>query len=193
MANVNGKKFGLTALFPIKPGHAADLRKTLRVMDQKPYGSPLSGVNNIHMARFAIIETLAFEGIPAEHDELRSSYLLFMCDFDGPTVDSLVDAMLTSIPSEVHDIWGHCVSYPGNQHKDPLTAYFEKCQLKTNLFLADRPDDEVQTILRALLYKREFATFLVNSQNAGPAVTQAAFLAWWQNLSALPTPQSGSM
>jgi hypothetical protein len=193
MANANGKKFGLTALSPIKPGHCEELRFRLRAMDSKPYGSPLSGVNTIHMARLAIINTLAFEGIPAKRDLLKSSYLLFMCDFDGATIDSLVAAMVANIPATINEIWGHCIAYPGLTSRDQLTAYFERCQLETNLFLADRPGDEVETILRGLLYKREFAKFVATHQNNGLAFTKADFLNWWQTLSGLPTPKPGSM
>ena len=193
MANANGKKFGLTALSPIKPGHCEELRIRLRAMDSKPYGSPLSGVNTVHMARLAIINTLAFEGIPAKRDLLKSSYLLFMCDFDGVTVDSLVAAMVANISGTIDEIWGLCIAYPGLTSRDQLTAYFERCQLETNLFLADRPDDEVETILRGLLYKREFAKFIARRQNGGQAITKTDFLDWWQELSGLPTPQPGSM
>jgi hypothetical protein len=193
MANANGKKFGLTALFPIKPGHGAKLRLTLRAMDSEPYGSPLSAVSIVHMARLAIINTLAFEGIPAKRDQLKSNYLLFMCDFDGATIDSLVAAMVTNIPTTINEIWGHCIAYPSLTSRDQLTAYFERCQLDTNLFLADRPGDEVETILRGLLYKREFAKFVATHQNKGLAITNTDFLNWWQTLSGRPTPKPGSM
>jgi hypothetical protein len=193
MANVNYKKFGLTALSPIKPGYCAQLRLTLRAMDSTPYGSPFSDVGIVHMARLAIIDTLPFEGIPAKHDSLKSSYLLFMCDFDGPTIDSLVAAMVDKIPSTINDIWGHCIAYPGLRSRDKLTAYFEQCQLETNLFLADRPADKVETILRGLLYKRKFAKFVAIRQNKGRAITKANFLRWWKTLSDLSTPEPGSM
>ena len=76
MANQNGKKYGLTALFPIKAGeHAARLRTELRSWDAHPRGSPLSEVPVIHMARFVIIDRLAYQGVPAERDDLRSAYL----------------------------------------------------------------------------------------------------------------------
>jgi hypothetical protein len=193
MANANGKKFGLTALFPIKAVGCGPLRVALRAMNSKPYGSPLSDVNIIHMARFAIINTLAFEGIPAKRDLLQSNYLLFMCDFDGTTLESLVTAMVSNIPDTMNEIWGHCIAYPGLTSRDQLTAYFERCQLETNLFLADRPDDEVDAILRGLLYKREFAKFVAACQNSGHAVTQIDFITWWQSLRSLATPKPGSM
>jgi hypothetical protein len=194
MANVKGKKFGLTSLFPIRPGgHTSELRDYLRRMASEPYGSPLSGVKNIHMARFAIINDLVFEGVPAKRDLLKSNYLLFMCDFDGATVDALVAVMLGSICQTVHEIWCHCVGYPGHAHRDHLTAYFEQCQLDTTLFLTDRPDDDVEAILRALMWKREFANFVERCQNSGNPATKAGFLALMEELARQPIPMPGSM
>ena len=59
-----------------------------------PYGSPLSKVPLIHMARFAIIDDLPYQGVPNNRDDLLSDYMLFVCDFDGMNVDTLVAAMI---------------------------------------------------------------------------------------------------
>ena len=156
MGNINGKKYALTTLFPIAPGeHYAQLKKYLRDLDKEPYGSPLAHVGCIHMARFVIVEDFVYQGLPAKRDHLQSRYLLFMCDFDGASLDVVVGAMVTQIGDAVHEIWQHCVAYPGRNERDRLIAYFERCQLKTSLFFADRPDDEVSTILRALMSKRQ--------------------------------------
>jgi hypothetical protein len=193
MANANGKKLGLTCLFPILEGeHAAQLRKTLRALDRDPFGSPLSKVGIIHMARFVIIEDLAYQGLPAKRDTLMSRYLLFLCDFDGTSADAVVAGMTAQIGDVVDEIWSHCVAYPGRASRDRLTAYFEQCQLETNLLLVDRPNDELQTILRALMCKREFARFVENYQ-ASPGDPKASFQAMWAALQSQPTPMPGSL
>ncbi len=194
MANINGGKYALTTLFPIKPGeHYAELKEFLRSMDADAYGSPLSKVGRVHMARLAIIDDFIYQGVPAKRDRLKSRYLLFMCDFDGESVEDLVGAMVTQIGPTVHDIWQHCVAYPGSASRDRLIAYFEQCQIKTDLFLADRPNDEVATILRALMCKREFASFVATNQGLPRAGLQQRFLAMWQQLGANSTPHPGSM
>ena len=69
MANQNGAKYGLTALFPIGAGeHRAQLRDHLRSLDGHPRGSPLSELPMVHMARLAIIDRLAYESFPAQAD-----------------------------------------------------------------------------------------------------------------------------
>jgi hypothetical protein len=195
MGNVNGKKYGLTSLFPILEGsHYADLRKYLRSMSSTNlFGSPLSSVPMIHMARFAILDDLAFQGLPAKRDTLASRYMLFMCDFDGSTVEHLVRAMLENIPSVLDDVWTHCRAYPGRGSHDALIAFFEQCQLETNLFVADRPDDEVATILRALMCKREFVGFVEAYQRGQFADPRVAFQNMWLSLRHRSAPEPGSM
>jgi hypothetical protein len=195
MGSVNGKKFGLTCLFPINEGdnNTLKLRKYLRDMDSDVYGSPLSKVPLVHMARFAIVDDLAYQGFPAKRDYLMSNYMLFMCDFDGSNVDALVMAMMTEIGKTLDDIWHHCVAYPGRASRDSLTAYFEHCQLETNLFLADCPDDEVGDILRALICKREFTKFVKESQSYSVGDLKSAFQAMWERLESPPAPLPGSL
>jgi hypothetical protein len=199
MGSVNGKKFGLTCLFPIiREGreHTLQLRTHLRAMDRdNAYGSPLSEVKIIHMARFAIIDDLTYQGLPYKRDDLMSDYMLFLCDFDGSNVDALVAAMMAHIGKEMDAIWKHCVAYPGPgcASKDRLTAYFEQCQLETNLFLTDRPDDAVEDILRALVCKREFTKFVKDFQARSVGDQKAEFEAMWERLKSQRTPHRGSL
>ncbi len=196
MANQNGRKYGFTGLFPIRKGdHVAALRSHLRKLDGKPYGSPLSEVGAIHMARFAVIDGLPYQGSPAKHDSLSSSYLVFLCDFDGESPDSLVAGLIAAIPREVDEIWRHCVGFPGVRPLDPLAAYFGQCQIDTNLFLADRPDDTVDDITRALLYKRKFGDFMLWFQGEAPtpAVLRERLTAMRASIENHPAPHPGSL
>lgn len=196
MANRNGAKYGFTALFPIGPGeHGAQLREYLRSLDGHRRGSPLSELQVVHMARLVIIDRLAYESFPAHADHLKMAYLLFMCDFDERDLVPLVNAMVRKIPGVAKDIWGHCLQFPGTDDADRLLTYFQKCQLKTNLFLADRPDDTVDQILRALRLRRKFGGFVVGAQQRSPAAAdlQRAFLRMWQQLENSPAPEPGSL
>jgi len=188
MANQNGAKYGFTGLFPIKAdGHSTNLRALLRSLDDKhsyPRGSPLSEVPIVHMARFVIIDGLPYQGTPAKLDTLKSHYLLFVCDFDGYSVDTLVQAMVHNMPRELTAIWDHCVRFPGTQSLDRLAAYFEQCQLKTDLLLADQPGASVDDILMGLVYRRRFAEFIrqVQHKPRAPAVLKRGFRRMWRSL-----------
>jgi len=199
MANQNGRKYGLTALFPIKAGeHCAELRTYLRSLDDTriyPRGSPLCDVPIVHMARFVIIDRLAYQGFPARSDYLRRSYLLFMCDFDGEALEPLVWALIQNIGGVVETIWEHCEQFPGIGSRDGVIAYFEQCQLETNLFLADRPQDTVSDILTALMFKREFGRFVVMIQRKQPRpdLLRRGFRRMWRSLETGPMPDPGSL
>jgi hypothetical protein len=196
MSNINGKKYGFTALFPIKEeADCGALRDYLRVLDRHPCGSPLSAAPIIHMARFVIIDRLAFEGIPAASDRLRSRYLLFACEFDGPDVATLVHALVAAVPDEIERIWKHCIGFPGLAPVEPtdgLVQYFGRCQVATNLFLADQPERTVPQILKALVAKRRFAEFLEQHQGDAPAVMQQHFQQMWREVAAAE-PEPGSL
>lgn len=193
MGNINGNKYALTALFPIKPGeHYARLSHYLRDLDKHPCGSPLAGVGCIHMARFFILQDFFYQGLPAKRDHLQTRYLVFMCDFDGPTLGVLVGAMFNAIASVVDDIWQHCWGYPGRQSRDALIAYFEKCQVDTTLFFADRPEDELTKVLQALLIKRQFVQFIDRTQGQVGATLKHQFYAMWATLQG-QQPPPGSM
>ncbi len=187
MANQNGSKYGFTGLFPIKiGGHSANLRTLLRSLDDThryPRASPLSEVSIVHMARFVIVDRLAYQGLPAKVDTLKSDYLLFVCDFDGYSVDTLIHAMVRNMAGQVTGIWGHCVGFPGIQSCDRLAVYFEQCQLKTNLLLADQPEASLDDILMGLMCRRRFGEFIrqVQRKPRAPAVLKRGFRLMWRS------------
>jgi hypothetical protein len=194
MSNNNGKKYGFTALFPIKgDAECASLRRYLRDMDSHPRGSPLSSVPIIHMTRLVIIDELPFQGQPATLDKLESCYLLIACDFDGDDPEQLVTALASAVPAMVTDIWSHCLGFPGVTSGAALIAYFKRCQLMNNLLLADQPDMSVGQILTALLCKRRFSEFLRQHQANDPARLQQEFQTMWQALIAQPAVEPGSI
>jgi hypothetical protein len=187
MANQNGAKYGFTGLFPIARGQSANLRVLLRSLDDKesyPRGSPLSDVSIVHMARFVIIDRLTYQGTPAKVDTLKSHYLLFVCDFDGRSIDALIHAMVQNIPHQVTAIWGHCVRFPGIGSCDRLAAYFEQCQLETNLLLADQPEASVDEILMGLMCRRRLGDFIKQIQRKppNPVLLKRGFMQMWRSL-----------
>jgi hypothetical protein len=197
MSNLNGKIYGFTGLFPIeRNADCGVLRSHLRSLDNHPFGSPLSSLDIVHMARFAIIDRLAFQGEPAKHDRLSSAYLLFACDFDGSDVEELVTAIVTKLPDTFLMVWGSCVAVPtigpNPAANSDLVEYFRRCQVQTTLFLADQPDASVTQILRSLALTRMFAGFVQRHQGEDPALVQRGFQDMWQAFTAARPPSPGS-
>lgn len=201
MANRNGIKYGLTCLFPIERNGAstAGLRNTLNAMEDHPQGSPLAAVNIIHLARFAIVDHFACQGAPAKQDALRSNYLLFMCDFDGDAVETLTAALADHACDVVRSIWRHCVAFPELaprptlEQRDALAHYFKRCQIRTTLFVADRHEDSVEDILRALDLQRRFVAFIAANQCKDAATLKAEFARFWRAYQNAPPPDPGSI
>jgi hypothetical protein len=102
--------------------------------------------------------------------------------------------MVDKMP-EVTAIWDHCVGFPGTESLDRLAAYFEQCQLKTNLLLADQPEASVNDILKGLMYRRRLGEFIrqVQNQPPGPAALQRDFMLMWQSLQDDKPPLPGEL
>jgi hypothetical protein len=175
MANQNDDLYGFTGLFPIKRGEVELLRTYLRDMDSDPNGSPLYRARRIYLARFVIVDHLPVERHPAAYDTLRSVYLLVMCDFDGSSVAALVEDIVANARDVAEAIWGHCRGCPSIGDTAQLEGYFEKCQLPTNLFLADQPKASVSAILSALELQRRFISFVQDHQDMPAENLQSAF------------------
>ena len=117
-----------------------------------------------------------------------------MCDFDGRSVDALMHAMVQNIPHQVTAIWDHCVRFPGIRSCDRLAAYFEQCQLTTNLLLADQPEASVNDILMGLTCRRRLGEFIKQIQRKprNPAVLKRGFQRMWRSLQIDP-PRPGEL
>lgn len=197
MSNLNGNIYGYTGLFPIKrDADCSVLRSNLRSLDSHPLGSPLSSVEIVHTARLVIVDRLSFQGEPAKYDRLSSAYLLFACTFDGSDVEELVTAIATQIPDTFRSLWGSCVAVPAVRRspavRSELIEYFRRCQIRTTLFLVDKPDTTVKQILRSLALTRMFAGFVEQHQGEDPSIVQQRFEDMWQAFAVSTTPSPGS-
>jgi hypothetical protein len=199
MANQNGHKYGFTALFPILGDRdCIELRTYLRSLSDHPNGSPLSALPMVHMARFAIINQFALQDA-TQPDRLKSPYLLFACQFDGAALSDLTTAIVAKIPDVLCNIWRHCFGLcfetpAGDQQSvEAVTAYFERCQLPTDLFLADQPEASVAEILKALWVKQKFSEFIARNQGEDAHTLQRAFAALWNEIKSAEAPQPGTI
>jgi hypothetical protein len=187
MADQNGEKYGFTGLFPIARGKTTELRKYLRSLDDTgayPGGSPFIHVPIIHMARLFIIDRLAYQGTPAKADTLQSDYLVFLCDFDGDSVDGLVTALLNGMPNEAESIWSRCVGFPGIDRHDRFGEYFGRCRITTTLFFVDQPKATVGEILKGLICRRRLGEFIKQVQGGprDPVALKQGFEDMWRSL-----------
>lgn len=199
MANISEQAYGLTILSPILNGmtgsgepHDRAIRRELLAFGDGE--SPLASVPTTHLARWVVIDTLPYEGIPARLDQLGHKYLLFTSNFDG-TLDDYLELLRTRIPDVVDRLWSHCVGFPGAGERAPFRTYMKRCQVETTFFFGAYTAYTLEQVLRALALQRRMARFVADQQATGgtPATLRQAFRELMAESSAAPTPRPGSI
>jgi hypothetical protein len=195
------KPFALTVLSPIIRGtvegggdHAAAIRSVLskRAREERDKGkrSPLAGISTLHFARWVVIDDVQSQGWPAREEHLRSKYLLFAADFDGPLANFL-DCLFYQAHALVRSVWEHCVGFPGVKNQAAFRRYFEDCRLTRPLPFAAYPKSSLPDVLKALYVQRRMLVFIKKNQGKAPADLQRAFVRFMEKVKRAPVPSGG--
>jgi hypothetical protein len=200
--NRYGTKYGYTALFPVcDAASGLALRCHLNGLSCHPSGSPFSDVTHIHLLRFIVIDRLPFEGYPYSEEALSVPYLIVMCDFDGESMADLACCLVKQAREPTYEVWRHCVKFPFQRASElgeasaaaELRDYLTRGQVKTLLYLSDRPDATVPQILRSMVVQSAFSAFVADHQTANAATLKEKFFQLWKTLEAKPDPHPGSL
>lgn len=195
MANESGQVYGLTILSPIIEDqrldidHATQLRWYLCGMP-RDHTSPFAKVSSTYLARLVVLDDVVFVGKPACEEHLKSRYLILETSFDGD-LDTYLTRMATEVPTLVHEVWQHCVGYPGVDKIDAFVTYMKKCQIRTTFFFADVNDHTVQQSLKALQTQSALAHFIESNQGKSPEEIQKLFGAFLKRLDTADPPLPG--
>lgn len=179
MPNQNGKLYGLTALCPIRNGgeqnrsYASMVRQRLESLDTDE-DSPIAKVPNTYLCRLFILDDVFYEGKPAELDQLKSKYLVFVVDFHGDLEPYLKTAW-SMIGDALKRIWEYCVAFDKVRDADSFVDYIKKCQVDTTFLFNGSSDDSLAEQLKSLYLKQEFSKFAYESQGLGAQELQQAF------------------
>ncbi|MDQ6828718.1 MAG: hypothetical protein M3081_07610 [Gemmatimonadota bacterium] len=200
MANKADRAYGLTVMSPITPGMTADgithdlaIRRELLALDSL-YESPFADVPTTHLARWVVIDTLPYEGIPAIVDQLAYKYLLFTSNFDGE-LDDYLELMRTRMPDAITRVWSHCLAFPGVSNAAAFANYIKRCQVETSFFFGAYTKYTLDDVLRALDTQQKMAVFVAEHQEkrSAPAELQRAFRDLVSTLATAPTPRPGTL
>ncbi len=175
MANTNGQAFALMTASPVLAGRAPALRAYL---GRLPTGedSPLARMGTTHFARWLVIDDLVYQGPPQVRDHLKSSYLIFVSNFDGPLA-SYLDAIVRRMPVEADAIWRNCVDYQGVVDSTKFAQFIRRNQIDTTFFFSAYPDASVARVRESLRTREQFTDFAVSAQGMDPAALHRAFTA----------------
>ncbi len=195
MPNQFGSAYALTVLSPIINAnttgtvHTAEIR---HVLDRLPQGaqSPLARIPMLHFARFAVLDDVRLQPIPAKEDHLSSKYMVFVADFDG-TLDPFVDALLATASDFVTSVWQHCEGFPGTGNRAAFGAYLARCQVTTTFAFGAYATTPLPAVLRALDTQRRLMRFVRQTQGAPAATLRDSFRQFARERAAAPLPVAG--
>jgi hypothetical protein len=199
VSNQSGSIYGLTILSPIKDethleiSHSLAIRMYLQHLDTilKDGEGPFFKVNSTHMARLVVLDDVVYFGMPSCEEHLQSKYLIFESNFDGD-LDTYLSRLAREAKEEVHNIWQHCIGYPGVENTDAFISYMKRCQVETTFYFADVNNKTVQQTLRALQTQSAVASFMEKNHGMPPDELQKAFVDFSKRLRNAPPPKPGS-
>ena len=196
MANKSGSIYGLTILSPVKDDPHAEISPSLAVrmyLQTLPVDGrgPFGRVSSTHMARLVVLDDVVYFGMPSCEDHLKSKYLIFESNFDGE-LEPYLKQLAAEASDEVHNIWQHCIGYPGVQNVDAFIAYMKRCQVETTFYFADVNNKTVQQTLQALQTQSAVASFIEKNQGKPSEELQPAFIEFMNRLNKAPRPKPGS-
>ena len=100
---------------------------------------------------------VTLEPYPGREDHLKSKYLVFIADFDGP-LEQFVSSLVAAIPDVIDSVWSHCVGYPGSSKPLAVLDYIRDCQVDTTLYFGGYPgatvDDRIHRGVSASAVRR---------------------------------------
>lgn len=181
MPNKSGNAYGLTTLCPIRNGvdkkenlsFATIIRDRLEGFSRNE-GSPMAKVPNTYLCRFYVLNDVFFEGGPADHEQLRSKYLVFTSNFHGD-LEPYLKGMWHEATDAVQQIWEHCVAFDKVHDANGFVQYIKKCQIETTFFFNGSTDDSLADQLKALYLRQELTQFVYDHQGEEPEKLQEAF------------------
>lgn len=152
---------GFVALAPIRPGRVADVQRQISALGPL-HKSPFQKVPGTHFARLAILDSDA-TAHPHRNTALKSSWILFIVDFDGLFGEQefrrrKIDKQqfrnyVTSLKAveELRRIWQHCYSFDD----DNFVEFLWRGVAKRRLLFRDYPDTTLREIRQALDFRRD--------------------------------------
>jgi hypothetical protein len=178
VSNRFGQAFGLTLFSPILPGatddgvpHDSAIRAELQAM-LRANAAPFAGEPTTHLARWVVIDHPAYEGIPADVDQFRSSYLLFTSNFDAGSVsdraalDRYLESIRTTLPEVLDRLYSHCVGYPGASARAGFHQYMRQCQIETSFLFGAYGDASLASVLSSLDLQKKLGALVSEQQHA---------------------------
>jgi len=164
----------LLLLAPIGDGALEGLQRELRQCELR---SPLARLDDVHFARWVVLEQLksGFAGEPERPSRLDRPYLLFSADYTPPPGDVAPRSLLERVAVAGAGVWSHCDAFP-----DELGArvdYLAAHRCDTTLYYAGYKDASPARVKTAVARRDALSRFVVEHRDVrDPATLQRRYL-----------------
>lgn len=173
--NGNGRVTAMTLLTAMRPRRLPVQRLVFFLVRKVPLMTKtLRDLAIVHVGWWSIIERIPYNGPPQEPEVLRSPYLLFESNFDGPW-EPYIDTFGQRIPLKVNAVWGSCFGFPGARPTSGAIEYVDEHQLVVDHFYAAYPDGTPKTVLAALRLRDRFEAFQAETADLDDEHFEAAY------------------
>ena len=168
MGNAIGRMTGLTMFTPIRRQWVPFLRVGLFLARYLPPAQrSILQFEFIHFVRWAIVSEL-----PGE--KLRSRYLLFESNFDGPW-QHYIDAFAYVIPLPIRLVWGRGPAFPTPPPAEPLKAWIARNSLEGGHYYCAYPDASTRMVKAAVGLRGPLEELVRDCERMGPEEFAAAY------------------
>jgi hypothetical protein len=164
----------LLLLVPIGDGELEGLQRTLHRCE---LSSPLAGLQEVHFARWVVIDQLksGFKDEPRRPSRLERPYLLFTADYTPLKGDVAPRTLLERVAVAGESVWEHCDGFPADH--DARAAYLARHRCDTTLYYAGYQDATPARVKTAVARRDALSRFVVEHRDVrDPAVLQRRYL-----------------
>ncbi|MFC3851646.1 hypothetical protein ACFOSD_04950 [Salinispirillum marinum] len=168
---------------PIKEGinsegcsHAFAVRRQLQALKTN-HRSPWAAVPNTYLARWYLLDDVAYQGKPAAEDHLANRYLVTIAQFHGPR-HGWLQSQWQHMEATLRQLYAHAWDFDSVVSASTWAAYAERCAVPTGFFFNGSTGDPLAEQLKALYLRQTFTQFVMTHQGMSGAALQTAFQAW---------------
>jgi hypothetical protein len=172
-SNQSGQAYAFMAMTPIVDGEEDALRAYIEGMPRT--ASPFAKLPRTHLARWVILDGFHNEDKQPKKEHLRSRYLIFTSNFDGP-LGSYLDELCEQLADEAGEIWGRCHGCPDPAAGVGLKRYLLHNQIDTSFFFAAYGEATVERVIASLDQRERMIDFTVEAQRLDPGELQRRFI-----------------
>ncbi|WLD58069.1 hypothetical protein NFC81_15350 [Salinispirillum sp. LH 10-3-1] len=139
--------------------------------------SPWAKVPDTYLARWYLLDDVAYQGKPAHEDHLASRYLVLIAHFHGDRERFLRHCWQHMEPL-LRELYGFAWGFESVEDADAWVTFAQRCVMPTGFFFNGSTGEPLAEQLKALYLRQAFTQFVMTHQHVKGAELQQAFVRW---------------